>query len=690
VATGSKQIAVTQWDTLEFVWTAYSTSVDTHIITWSLKLKSTAYGRIDSSVSKNWSVTIDGQEYSGTNTIGISNNSSKKLASGTTTVKRAVGAAREFAYSFSQEFAITFDGEYIGTISGSGHGVVEEVYEASQPSCITWPEHTQNVGEFGDEISIHMNRKSNSYTHTVRYAFGEQTGTIATGVTTGCKWVIPLSLMNLIPNTTKASGTIFVDTYRNSSITGNTTFVGTKYCGFTATVPASVKPTCTLTVSDPTGNLTTYGAYVKGLSKFQVTVTPTIAYKSAIKAYSTNANGSKYTGASFTTGVLKSHGTLAVSTTVTDGRGRTASASKNLTVLDYALPSVTKVTVGRCDADGTANEQGDHVQVTFSATVTALNNKNTATYVLKYKKTTKSTFTEVPISAIQNNYAVTNHKYIFAADTGNSYDVEVSVADNHGTATRTTSASTAFTLMHFGADGTSIGLLKVAERSKALDIGGDTYLNGHALFGAHGMFDNREDNENPQWYMETYGRGDVWEFKELTAIGFTSPSAKYAPVQTIIPWKDSSGGLPKQITYESGTRWIRIASSTTAWGAWRYDALAAYPVGSIYIAYNHTNPGTLFGGTWERLTGGFLWASQSGDIIGQTGGEREHTLSVNELPSHNHGGTYTNAGTATKTHAWLASGGTPAMTYEAVNSGGGQAHNNMPPYIQVSIWRRTA
>ena len=90
-----------------------------------------------------------------------------------------------------------------------------------------------------------------------------------------------------------------------------------------------------------------------------------------------------------------------------------------------------------------------------------------------------------------------------------------------------------------------------------------------------------------------------------------------------------------------------------------------------------------------RMQDGFLWASRSTDTIGQTGGEKAHTLTVEELPWHHHGPTYTNAGTATKTHSWLASGGS-AMAYEAVAAGGGAAHNNMPPYIQVSIWRRTA
>lgn len=682
---GSKTVSVTSWDSLVFSWSVSGQSVanNTSTVTWTLKLVSTSSGRIDSSASKVWSVTVNGTGYSGTNTVGISNNSTKVLASGTTVIKHADDGTKSFSFSFSQEFAITFSGSSIGTISGSGSGTLNTIARASQPSCVTWPEHTQNVGEFGDEISIHMNRKSSSFTHTVRYQFGSQSGTIATGVGTGTTWVIPLTLMNLIPNATKGSGTIYVDTYNGS------TKVGTKYCGFTATVPASVKPTCALAVSDPTGHATTYGSYVKGLSKFKVVVTPTLAYKSGIKAYSTTANGSKYTAASFTTGVLNSSGTLSVSATVTDGRGRSGSASKSLTVLNYTAPNISKLTVGRCDSDGTANEQGAYVQVTFSASVTALNNKNTATYKVRYKKTTETSFTETTITAIQDTYSVTNRKYVFAADTGSSYDVEVSVVDNHSTATRSTSASTAFTLMHFGSDGTSIGLLKVAERSGAVDIGGDTYLNGHALYGAHGMSDERDTNETPEWYMAHYGRGAVWEFKKLTAIGFTAPSTTFAPVQTIIPWKDSSGGLPRQVAYEGKTRWTRIASSDTAWGAWQSDALIAYPVGSIYIAYNHTDPGTLFGGTWVRLTGGFLWASQAGDTIGQTGGEKTVTLTEKQIPSHNHGGTYTNAGSATKTHAWLASGGS-SMAYDTVNTGGGEAHNNMPPYIQVSIWRRTA
>lgn len=118
-----------------------------------------------------------------------------------------------------------------------------------------------------------------------------------------------------------------------------------------------------------------------------------------------------------------------------------------------------------------------------------------------------------------------------------------------------------------------------------------------------------------------------------------------------------------------------------------FDAIL--PVGSIVLRYDHTNPGTLYPGTtWVRIYGAFPWFTDSNGQIGTTGGERNVTLTVNQIPSHNHGGKYTNAGTA-RTHGWLASGGS-AMGYDTVNSGGGQAHNNMPPYIQVSAWRRTA
>ena len=133
-----------------------------------------------------------------------------------------------------------------------------------------------------------------------------------------------------------------------------------------------------------------------------------------------------------------------------------------------------------------------------------------------------------------------------------------------------------------------------------------------------------------------------------------------------------------------------------------------YPVGSIYMNVNSTNPGTLFGGTWEQIQGKFLLGMSSSYPAGSQGGEAEHTLSTNEMPAHSHNFSYQEAdgnksfsgnmvlkfGTAYPERLgvnmalggdWSSSG---YLTLD--NVGGNQAHNNMPPYLSVYIWKRTA
>ena len=123
--------------------------------------------------------------------------------------------------------------------------------------------------------------------------------------------------------------------------------------------------------------------------------------------------------------------------------------------------------------------------------------------------------------------------------------------------------------------------------------------------------------------------------------------------------------------------------------------LQAYPVNSIYISYSQTSPASLFGGTWTRISGYFLWAVSNTDAsaIGVTGGERTHTLTVDEMPSHTHfnklnGGSQTEASSV---YDWISNSKAWQWYNIATDkTGGDQAHNNMPPYIQVAVWRRTA
>ena len=123
-----------------------------------------------------------------------------------------------------------------------------------------------------------------------------------------------------------------------------------------------------------------------------------------------------------------------------------------------------------------------------------------------------------------------------------------------------------------------------------------------------------------------------------------------------------------------------------------------YPVGSIYMNVNSTNPRTLFGGTWKQIQGKFLLGMSSSYPAGSSGGEATHTLTTAEMPSHNHVALYglTGAvddylgGSTADYGTRPGSGVATNYTYRTSLTGSGTAHNNMPPYLSVYIWKRTA
>lgn len=116
-----------------------------------------------------------------------------------------------------------------------------------------------------------------------------------------------------------------------------------------------------------------------------------------------------------------------------------------------------------------------------------------------------------------------------------------------------------------------------------------------------------------------------------------------------------------------------------------------YPVGSVYISSQPTDPGTLFGGTWTRIKDTFILAAGDTYAAGATGGEATHTLTEDEMPSHRHqitsrteaGSYYGYAVTSNNTSSTIGTIITQA-------AGGSAAHNNMPPYITRYVWERTA
>lgn len=119
--------------------------------------------------------------------------------------------------------------------------------------------------------------------------------------------------------------------------------------------------------------------------------------------------------------------------------------------------------------------------------------------------------------------------------------------------------------------------------------------------------------------------------------------------------------------------------------------LIAYPIGSVYMSVNSTNPSTIFGGTWEQLKDRFLLGCGDTYTNGATGGEATHTLTVDEMPSHSHALYRVNENACNGgTSSFSSNSCNSGWTMNSLATGGSQAHNNMPPYLAVYMWKRTA
>lgn len=118
------------------------------------------------------------------------------------------------------------------------------------------------------------------------------------------------------------------------------------------------------------------------------------------------------------------------------------------------------------------------------------------------------------------------------------------------------------------------------------------------------------------------------------------------------------------------------------------SSIDAYPVGSIYMSVNSTSPATLFGGTWQRIQDRFLLCAGVTYAAGSTGGETGHKLTVNEMPAHSHG-LYASDMAGISSNA-CRYGEYAQRTVQSKLTGGDAAHNNMPPYLAVYAWKRTA
>lgn len=251
-------------------------------------------------------------------------------------------------------------------------------------STITSDAYSGANKEFGGNVNFTISNPSTGVTHTLTYVSGGVTHTIGSGLTTGASYTFPTSLINNYPNNAVVSIVV------NCACSNGTSSSTTVYLN----VPSSYVPSCSLAISDVGNVPSSWGIWLKTISKINGVITAYGNAGSTISSYYSEANGNTFYSSSFTTAVLRNSGSQTIKTTVTDSRGRQASSSKTINVVDYFVPSISSYSVVRCNEDGTENNEGTYGKVKCVYTIAPINNGtkdlNTRSLVVKYGEETKT------------------------------------------------------------------------------------------------------------------------------------------------------------------------------------------------------------------------------------------------------------------------------------------------------------
>lgn len=354
-----------------------------------------------------------------------------------------------------------------------------------------------DAGTIGSSVTININRQSSSFKHTVRYAWANKSGTIASNVDTSTTWTIPLDFANNFPNSETGTGTIYVDTYSEG------TMIGTQSATLTASVPASMKPTFTgISLSD--SNTAARNVVQNANTFIQILSNIKVSFNGASGSYGSNITGyrAEIVGKNQTTnvnggtlGIMNYNGTITVRASVSDSRGRWSDTKDvTVTVLEYFAPSL-KIDVKR------VGETSSTLEIIRNAQIAPLNingiQKNTMKLTFKVSPNGKDDYTTdtgpasgewLSISSLVNSPA--NLAGIYAAN--KSWEVLAILEDKFTSTSFKAQVPVESVVLSYDRDGLGIG--KIREFG-ALDVAGDIYANNSQIQ----QYQLTSNNGAPKW-----------------------------------------------------------------------------------------------------------------------------------------------------------------------------------------------
>ena len=419
-------------------------------ITMTLYVKRDAYGpswntKCDAYIQLDGSkvMTYDGSFNIGTSWVKIGSTVSK------TVTHNADGTKTISLKGFFDSLGLT---SKLDDLTVSGNVTLKTIPRASSISSISG-------STIGSPVKVNISREVSSFTHKVYYSFGETKNyLLGSNVGTSITFTPSMSDCNDIPNSTKGTATIRVDTYNGSTKIGSTSK------NFTLNVPASVVPTFSKIEFTPAASdvPADWGIYVRTKSKVIVKITGAAGvYGSTIKSYSISGGGYSGTAASLTTGYLNTAGTVTFTAKITDSRGRTATKNASVTVTDYAPPVLSSVAGFRCDSAGTEQDDGNYISLTANFSGSVLDRKNPVTGEYRYKAEGGDWSGFSPL--------VSGEPAVFAATGDATFTVQVQVSDTFSSFTQDIVVNSIRFIMDFKAGGTGIAFGKAAEYDDTLD-----------------------------------------------------------------------------------------------------------------------------------------------------------------------------------------------------------------------------
>lgn len=425
----------------------------------------------------------------------------------------------------------------------------------------------------GTAGTITVTRGNNTYTHTVTYSFGSQTGTIVTkSSSTSISFTPSTSLASQVPNATSGILTLTCETFN-----GNTS-LGTTSIAKTLNVPDSIKPTVNSATYANTNN--SLGVYVATLSAVRVTaISATAGTGATIQSYSTTFNGQAYNGTSFTTAIPATSGSYDLVITVTDSRGRTGTKTYTIAYAAYSAPTLSFTAV-RTDASGNADDTGAYMKFTMTGTACSVKSgsteKNSATGKIEYRMVGSNSWTTLNATA---SGRTATYSGVLAAAVSNSFEVVASVTDGINTTTvKNVIVSSASYPMTFYRGGKGVAFGRVANKNGFV-CEMDAEFNG--LFSASGVKLLRGITE----------LGANKDLNTVTAIGeYVCHLTSDARTVTNTPWGTaaSSSAMAFRMTVEQSlnnstylTQWLYPYSNANAYRRWSSDSGSTW--GSWYL-----------------------------------------------------------------------------------------------------------